>query len=195
MKYIGLLAGLAILVACSESDQNKGDVNTEDDTINEISVDYRSLGDSLTMNAQSTLLGFVSSQIGSNGFEGAVSYCNVHAVGITDSLSNLHGAKISRVTDKTRNKNNSATDEERAILDFFRSNPNTKDTLVEADGQKTYYKKIGIGMPTCLKCHGNEEKDIDKKALSVINEKYPDDEARNYKMGDLRGAWKVVFEN
>lgn len=195
MKYIGLLAGIVILVACSESERNNGDISNEDDTINEISVDYRSLGDSLTMNAQSTLLGFVSSQIGSNGFEGAVSYCNVHAVGITDSLSNLHGVKISRVTDKVRNKNNSATDQERAILDFFRSNPNTKDTLMEADGQKTYYKKIGIGMPTCLKCHGNEETDIDKKALSVINEKYPDDEARNHKMGDLRGAWKLVFEN
>ena len=195
MKYIGLLAGLAILVACSESDHNKDDINVEDETINEISVDYRSLGDSLTMNAQSTLLGFVSSQIGSNGFEGAVSYCNLHAVGKTDSLSNLHGAKISRVTDKARNKKNSATDEERSILDFFRSYPNAKDTLVEVDGQKTYFKKIGIGMPTCLKCHGNVETDIDKKALSVINEKYPDDEARNYKMGDLRGAWKVVFEN
>ena len=56
----------------------------------------------------------------------------------------------------------------------------------------TYYAPIRIGMPTCLKCHG-EAKDIDAPALSKIKELYPFDKAIDYKIGEFRGAWKVSY--
>lgn len=34
MKYIGLLAGLVILFACSESERNNGDISNEDFELN-----------------------------------------------------------------------------------------------------------------------------------------------------------------
>lgn len=54
-----------------------------------------------------------------------------------------------------------------------------------------YYKAISIGMPTCLKCHGDKSVEIDPLALKLIAQKYPEDKATGYKIGELRGMWKI----
>ncbi len=48
-------------------------------------------------------------------------------------------------------------------------------------------------MPACLKCHGLPGKDIDANTLALLQKKYPEDKATGYKLGDLRGAWKISF--
>jgi hypothetical protein len=61
------------------------------------------------------------------------------------------------------------------------------------NGNLIYYKPIRIGMPTCLKCHGNEQ-ELDQAAFQKIKTLYPEDKAINYSMGDLRGMWKISFQ-
>lgn len=49
-------------------------------------------------------------------------------------------------------------------------------------------------MPTCLKCHGNKATDIDVATQEIIDARYPNDLATDYKLGDFRGAWKITFK-
>ena len=37
------------------------------------------------------------------------------------------------------------------------------------------------------------EKEIDNKTLEILNERYPNDLAKGYKMGDFRGAWESAL--
>jgi hypothetical protein len=95
---------------------------------------------------------------------------------------------------KYRNEANVPTDFEVKLLEHLeKMSANIKDTLIVSLGKATYYKPILIGMPTCLKCHGSE-KEIDSKTLEIINDRYPNDLAKGYKMGDFRGAWKIEFD-
>jgi hypothetical protein len=153
----------------------------------------RELGDSISLIAQQDLLKNVSSAIQNGGPTNAIDFCYTHASEIIDSLSKVHQLKISRISSKYRNEANVPTDFEIKILDYLQKTKNVKDTLVVSLGKATYYKSILIGMPTCLKCHGND-KEIDQQTLEIINDRYPGDQAKGYKMGEFRGAWKIEFD-
>ena len=68
------------------------------------------------------------------------------------------------------------------------------DTVVHTENEVLFYKSIRLGMPACLKCHGKPETDINSETLTVLKDKYPNDLAINYSIGDFRGAWKIVFQ-
>lgn len=173
------------LYACSSDSQQEEDQPT---------VDYLQLGDSLSLTAQQTLLGHVSTQMSAGGPVQAVDYCNLHATGITDSLSNTAGVEISRISEKFRNPNNQPSATELKLLHTMEEN-NTEHTLVTSGSATTYYKSIRTGMPTCLLCHGNPETEINSDALKILQERYPNDNATGYQIGDFRGAWKIVFKD
>jgi hypothetical protein len=62
------------------------------------------------------------------------------------------------------------------------------------EGKEIYYfKPIMLGMETCLKCHGEKNKEIEPKTLGVIQKLYPNDLAHGYKLKDFRGMWAVKF--
>lgn len=46
----------------------------------------------------------------------------------------------------------------------------------------------------CLSCHGEKYTEIKADVLEVIQQKYPGDLAFNYKEGDLRGVWHLVYK-
>jgi len=45
-----------------------------------------------------------------------------------------------------------------------------------------------------LQCHGEPGKDIQAENLTLLHQVYPDDKATGYKLGDLRGIWRVRFQ-
>jgi cytochrome c553 len=47
----------------------------------------------------------------------------------------------------------------------------------------------------CLNCHGAPGKEIAAATVSKIQELYPDDSAVDFKEGDLRGVWHIVFKS
>jgi len=61
--------------------------------------------------------------------------------------------------------------------------------VVEEEGQKVYrfMKAISIG-EVCLHCHGTA---IKPEVTTQLDEYYPEDKARGYKLGDLRGAFTL----
>lgn len=176
---------IVLLSSCSESSNNSNDVIS--------SIDYMQIGDSISNIAQKELLSNVSKQMKNGGPVHTVSFCNLNANKIMDSISTANNITTSRVSAKNRNENNLASHAEMDILDYLdeaKENSMIKDT----EEGIVFYKSIRLGMPACLKCHGNIETDISPETLEILSEKYPNDKATNYALGDFRGAWKIVFK-
>lgn len=103
---------------------------------------------------------------------------------------------IHRISDKNRNPNNNLkTETDRSVFDAFKNKSELADTFLIEKGQFVYYKRINLGMPTCLKCHGTPRTDIGTKTLQKIESLYPNDKAVGYKMNDFRGLWKIEIPN
>jgi len=55
-----------------------------------------------------------------------------------------------------------------------------------------FYKPIML-QPICLNCHGPEEQLL-PELKTTLDELYPEDQARNFKVGDLRGVFRVEMD-
>lgn len=156
-------------------------------------IDYRKLGDSLSLQAQQVLVRNLLGAIQKGGSDYAVDFCSERAMPLTDSLSRKYRVEIQRISAKNRNPKNAASLFERKLLDQFSSANSPKDTLLKTPNGYIYYKPIRVAMPTCLQCHGNPQQDIEATTLKTIQRKYRFDKATGYAMGELRGAWKLMF--
>jgi hypothetical protein len=194
MKQFLTLCTLSFLVSCNTSSVE------ETATVEERIENYAELiksGRTISMAAQMELLKNVSAAMEQGGPTHAIGFCNVHALPLTDSLSNTHGAKISRISDKNRNAQNAlSTELEKQLWQYYQSNWATAkqaDTVVASQGKTIYYKPISIAMPACLKCHGEPTVDIAENTIALIDSLYPNDKAKHYKLDDFRGLWKIEF--
>jgi len=127
----------------------------------------------------------------------AISVCNTKAMPITAKHSAQSGWTVKRSSHKLRNlKNKPDTFEARAIREFQVRQYNgemAKDmamtmTTIE-NGQKTFrmVKAIPTGKP-CLACHGT---DIKPEIAAKLDSLYPADQARGFKMGEMRGIFSL----
>lgn len=154
-------------------------------------------GDSITTHTQQLLMKNVMLAIQQKGVPGAVDFCSEKAVILTDSASSIYSSRIQRITDKNRNPDNTlktAIDKkawEEISKMMTDKNIVKKQLIIDDNNSVYYYKAIPLGMPTCLSCHGNTQKDITPETLAAIKIKYPNDKATGYSMGQLRGLWKV----
>ncbi|HLU81070.1 MAG TPA: DUF3365 domain-containing protein [Flavobacteriaceae bacterium] len=182
MKGIFLISLLFLLIGC----HNSKELSTSE------KEEYLALGDSISNRAQMVLLSNVGKQIQENGTVGAVDFCNEKAIFLTDSVSSEFSTKIQRLTDKYRNPQNAIKSKtDKKAWEELQDNPKNKHLVLQENNSVHYYKSIPIGMPTCLMCHGNKQTDISSETLKIIDLKYPKDKATDYKMGDLRGMWKI----
>jgi hypothetical protein len=154
-------------------------------------------GREISMSAQMELLKNVSTAMEQGGPTNAIGFCNIHAMPLTDSLSQSHSAKISRISNKNRNAENVLNNElEQQLWQYYQSHwasAKQVDTVVSSQGKTIYYKPISIAMPACLKCHGEPTVDIAENTLALIDSLYPNDKAKHYKLDDFRGLWKIEF--
>ncbi|MEP0365321.1 MAG: DUF3365 domain-containing protein [Cyclobacteriaceae bacterium] len=134
--------------------------------------------------------------INARGSAGAVEFCNVKALPLTDSMARVQNVSIRRVSDKARNPENQASGKE---LEFIKE---SKRQL--ADGGKIVPKIVESGDQVvgfypistnamCLQCHGDPKTDIAESTLAKIQSKYPDDRAIGYGENELRGIWVVTI--
>lgn len=191
MKILSVLILLAFLAGCHHPNKSLPATAHKQ---------FLMQGDSIAKNTQQILLKNVSAAIKEAGVAEAVVFCNTKAGFLTDSASKSFSVNIQRLTDKPRNPNNRINTPMdikawKAIQGFVvdKANPN-KDLLVSEGDDIYYYKAIQIGMPTCLSCHGNKNADIATETMSQILQKYPADLATDYKMGELRGMWKIKLQ-
>ncbi len=153
---------------------------------------FLSLGDSLTRITFDTLSKTLKLQMAEGGPLKAIEFCNVQAYPLTQTYSQAFGAEVKRTSEKFRNPANAPDKREREVLKLFEQQPDLKQHAEKyRDGRVRYYKPI-IVQELCLTCHGNTES-FSSELKTTIKEKYPKDQAINYKPGDLRGMWSVTF--
>lgn len=134
----------------------------------------------------------------SGGPMNALTICNEKAMPMTDAVSEQTGMKVARTSLKPRNAKNAPDAWEEAVLKKFDErkaageNPTGMEftEVVEVDGKKTfrYMKAIPTQTIPCLACHGEN---IKPELAAKIDELYPEDKARGYDTGDIRGAFTI----
>lgn len=139
------------------------------------------------------------SEIQNSGVVNAVAVCADTAQTITNAFGIMRGVLIKRVSFKTRNPNNIPDEFETAGLKHFEQLliEQKLDSLteyvqiVDAENLKylRYMKPIIVQAP-CLNCHGSEDF-IMPEVKNLINSKYTYDRAKDYNIGDLRGAISI----
>ncbi len=128
----------------------------------------------------------------------AIYVCSDSAQKITNRYSRPN-INLKRVSLRTRNDLNIPNEYEINILNYFNKLHNegllTDSTevaeLFVVNGRKfvKYLKPIILQDP-CLNCHGTEE-EIGDYVVNLIDKIYPNDHARNFKIGDVRGAISI----
>lgn len=131
------------------------------------------------------------------GVPNAISYCNLQAYPLVDSLSAVHQAQIRRTSLQERNPKNAPTAVEKPVLEAYASQAAAGDELGPLvvqleDGNVAFYAPIKVNA-FCLQCHGKIGETLSEENYAVIKENYPSDRATGYTDGDLRGMWSIQF--
>ena len=146
-----------------------------------------------------TLKEALQQAVQSGGPVNGIAVCHDQAGQIATDLGQQLGMLVGRTSLKIRNPANAPDNWELAVLKQFearKAQGEPADTLEfsavidDEQGRKTfrYMKAIPTAAP-CLTCHGaaiNPEVDARLKAL------YPNDQARGFKEGELRGAFTIA---
>lgn len=154
------------------------------------------IGSSIAGSTKKTLGKNLQQAIMNGGVENAISFCNLNAMPLVDSLSRRFDAKIRRVSLKPRNPEDAPTELEKKILEAY--DYQWQDSLelkanVQSIGEGRYLftKPILIDNGLCLSCHGSAVNGMSQQTNEFIQSKYPQDQAIGYAMGDLRGMWSI----
>ncbi len=125
----------------------------------------------------------------------AISVCSERAPAIARQLREQTGWYIKRVSLKARNDKTAIPDAwEASVLQRFdqrQADGETADKMAfgeVVDGKFRFMKAQGVGA-VCLNCHGATVKAEVEAALA---EKYPNDAARGYSLGQIRGAFSLA---
>lgn len=152
----------------------------------------RTVGDSVSLLAQRTLLSRLTAQIETNGFAGAVQYCSVQALPLLDSVKGAGKFTLQRISEKYRNPADQPEASDLPVLQYYAQTLSKTDTVVNGKKYYTYYKPIYVAMNTCLNCHGTPLA-LDTAVKRMLHDLYPNDKATGYVLNDFRGAWKLQF--
>lgn len=171
-----------IVVSCKHATKNEKEISF-----------LKKQADSIATVSQMILLQNVAGAIQKGGIDYAVEFCNIQAMTLTDSIAEDFNVYIQRLSDKNRNPANAIKTQADSLA--WKKIKSKKADFIEQhnNGEVYYYKPILIAMPICVKCHGGKS-DIAESTQNIIAQKYPGDKAVNYKMGDLRGMWKIKLK-
>jgi hypothetical protein len=126
----------------------------------------------------------------------AIKVCNEDAPRIARAAAEQSGAEVGRTSTRLRNPDNRPDAHEQAVLEDFaaelaagapESPPWRLDTL--PDGRERFMSAI-IVQTQCLGCHGAE---LAAPVAQAIDRLYPEDQARGYQPGELRGAFTITW--
>ena len=141
---------------------------------------------------QQQLLGTVKAAMQAGGPVKAVEACRLSAPQIAAEHSKSPWT-VGRTALKVRNPANAPDAWERRVLELFAERAEAGEALADlvhaetVDGEFRMMKAIATGEP-CLACHG---KNIEPALAAVIDVGYPQDEARDFALGELRGAFTL----
>ena len=146
-----------------------------------------------------TLKEALQQAIQSGGPVNGIAVCHDQAGQIATDLGQKEGILIGRTSLKLRNPTNAPDNWELAVLKQFEARKTQGEpadkleffAVIDDDqGQKTFrYMKAIPTAALCLNCHGEN---IPPEVEAKLKELYPNDQARGFKEGDLRGAFTLA---
>jgi len=192
MRFFSLLMILLLVSSCA----NKAEKAKQGEE--SIKQEYILKGAEIVGLTQAELMKNVGSAMNAGGPGHAVEFCNLRAMLLMDSLSQMNNCEIRRISEKYRNpidKPQTKT-EEKQLNQYKDAFKNGKDIYAEVhifEDRIEYYQPITINNGTCLLCHGEPGTQIAAQTLETLKERYPDDLATGFALNDFRGAWKITF--
>ena len=131
----------------------------------------------------------------SGGPAHAIEVCSEKAPAIAKDLRDSSGWYIKRVSLKARNSSTATPDSwEESVLKQFderQAKGESARNMAYAevvDGKFRFMKAQGVAN-LCLNCHGAE---VEPEVEAALKQKYPDDMARGYTLGQIRGAFSLA---
>jgi hypothetical protein len=137
--------------------------------------------------------------IKASGPVAAIGLCNEKALAIARRHAEEKVWSVGRTSLKLRNPNNAPDPWELTVLRSFEArkaageDPANIDhaAIVMRDGERViHYMKAIPTVEICLNCHGGA--DVKPEVAAKLAEFYPDDKARGFRVGDIRGAFTIV---
>lgn len=157
-------------------------------------------GKAIALETFSLLSSNLQTAIQQGGVSNALPFCSIAALPLTSGMAAKHGVTIRRVTHKPRSPSGQANAVELGVLQQFRevlagtpTNPPSPIVTNLAANTATFFAPIVLNNELCLKCHGEPGKDISPENVAVIQRLYPQDAATGFRLGELRGAWRIDF--
>lgn len=141
---------------------------------------------------QQQLLGTVKQAMADGGPAQAVEACQ----SLAPSIAALHSQApwtVGRTALKLRNPDNAPDAWERRVLEQFAQRAAAGEPVQQLShgevvaGEYRYMQAIGTA-EACLGCHGEN---IKPELLQLLDKHYPQDQARGFREGDLRGAFTL----
>lgn len=126
------------------------------------------------------------------GYYESVRFCNLNALPLTDSLAKHYGIKAKRTSLKLRNPANAPNSLEKQVLLMYEKTQSKKPVLVKTSEGIKFFTPIYVAQ-FCLTCHGTPYKDIPDITMKALDKWYPNDQAKNYQVYDIRGIWSITF--
>lgn len=146
------------------------------------------------------LKGEVMKSMKAKGPVGTIGFCSQRAPQIAQEVSHQTGWRVGRTSLKYRNPGNKPDAWETAVLESFEQRKAAGEPVktlehgevIAENGKKVYryMKAIPTGKP-CLTCHGEKLK---PEVAAALDQLYPGDKARGFKLGDIRGAFTLSKE-
>ena len=188
MRAISIVVLGAALVAGSASARQQPDVPPEVSASREVAQKFGA-----------TLKETLQQAIQSGGPINGITVCRDQAAQIATEQGQRLGMLVGRTSLKLRNPANAPDNWELAVLKQFEARKAQGEpvdkleffAVIDDDqGQKTFrYMKAIPTAALCLNCHGEHlSPEVDAK----LKELYPNDQARGFKEGDLRGAFTLA---
>ena len=153
----------------------------------------------LTMQLGGQLKGELTKAIADGGPIAAIDVCYTRAPEIAAQLSKSSGARVGRTALRVRNPSNAADGIERSVLEQFAtdlgSGPMDRPLEVafeirRGDAVERRYMRAIPTDALCLTCHG---KTLAPDLAAAIARSYPGDQATGFELGQLRGAFSVIW--
>ena len=146
-------------------------------------------GDSLTATADSLLRRTLARELAAGGVARAMRFCRPETYRAVDSLAGVLKATARRVSARPRNPASAAA------LRPAEMRPDTVRTVRRLSQEVFFYQRpIVLNNQLCLRCHGEIGKDISKADYALIQQKFPQDQATGYRLGQPMGAWTVSLQ-
>lgn len=185
----GLLALLLTLTAAACG-------GSEDDEVSpEIEAAVFELGNSTSQALMGTLVTQLTAAMQEGGAVHAVDFCSTSAIQLTAGVALEQGLDVKRTSMKYRNPANAPDEDETEALRYFESAMAEVGEMplpwVQKASREEYrfYRPLVVA-PPCLNCHGSPA-EIDPAVQTILDERYPDDLATDYAVGDFRGVIRV----